>query len=64
MLPGQVGSRRQRQKTTGSDRRVERGDGAGLGESEWGLFEYRVQCVQAVRLLGIKTDHSLKVSAH
>ena len=35
------------------------GDGVGMVQSEWGPFECRIKCVQAIRLLAIETDPAI-----
>lgn len=54
LLPGQTAGGSRSRKTSGSDRRVGCGDGAGMGGSEWGSLKHRAQCVQAASLLGIE----------
>lgn len=62
ILLGQMGVRSRRQESSGGERPVGWGDGVGMVQSEWGPFECRINYVQAIRLLAIKTD--LAISKH
>ena len=59
ILLGQMGFGSRRQESSGGKRPVGWGDGVGMVHSEWGPFECRIKCVQAIRLLAIETDPTI-----